>query len=109
MEQEKLKSLAYLDESETERYDSKAVFSEVEIGVEVEEYDSFRLYTWEEDIGFDELIDVLEPFFPFTDNPAFEMLERKTESVRFDSGRNYETLRNDFVYDPVREWRGEDR
>jgi len=61
----------------------QAVFSEVEIGVEVEEYDSFRLYTWEEDIVFDELIDVLEPFFPFTENPAFEMLERKTESVRF--------------------------
>lgn len=34
--------------------------------------------------------------------------EKLNQSVS-DSGRNYETLRKDFVYDPVREWRGEDR
>jgi len=34
-----LEYLAYVDESENERYNSKAVFSEVGLGVEVEEYD----------------------------------------------------------------------
>ena len=109
VQQEELDSLAYVDESESERYNSKAVFAQVGLGVEVEEYDSFRLYTWEDDVEFDDLIESVQPYFAFIQDPALEMLEKKIESLRYRSGRNYETLQNDFVYDPVLEWREEDR
>lgn len=109
VQQEELDSLAYIDESASERYNSKAVFAQVDLGVEVEEYDSFRLYTWEDDVEFDDLIKSVQPYFAFLEDPALEMLEKKTDSIRYRSGRNYETLQNDLVYDPVREWRGEDR
>lgn len=109
LQQEELDSLAYIDESATERYNSKAVFAQVDLGVEVKECDSFRLYTWEDDVEFDDLIKSVQPYFAFLEDPALEMLEKKTDSLRYRSGRNYETLQNDFVYDPVREWRGEER
>lgn len=108
MEQEKLDSLAYIDESTSERYNSKAVFSQLGMGVEVEDYDSFRLYKWEDEIDFDEVIDAVEPYFAFLENPALEMLEQR-QAVRFKSERDHDTMRNDFIYDPVEEWRGEDR
>ena len=108
MDQDNLDSLAYVDESSSERYNSKAVFSQLDIGVEVEDYESFRLYRWEERTDFDEVIEAIEPYFAFLKDPALEMLEEK-QSLRFRSGKDYDTMRNDFLYDPVREWRGEER
>ena len=100
--------LAYIDESESARYNSKAVFSDVGIGVEVEEYDDFTLYTWKENTEFQELLDSVEEYFPFLVDPALEMIE-DNDYLRFKSERDHDSLRNDFVYDPVKEWRGYER
>jgi len=100
-----LEHLAYVDESESERYNSKAVFSEVGLGVEVEEYDSFTLYRWEDDAEFSEVIGAVERFFPFSVDPGLEMLVRKDTALRYDSDRDHDEMRNDFIYDPVREWK----
>jgi len=102
-----LEHLAYVDESESERYNSKAVFSEVGLGVEVEEYDTFTLYRWEEDASFYEVIDAVEQFFPFTVDPGLEMLVEKDKALRYKPDRDHDEMRNDFIYDPVREWRTE--
>lgn len=102
-----LEHLEYVDESENERYNSKAVFSEIGLGVEVEEYDSFTLYRWEDDTSFDDVVDAVERFFPFTVDPGLEMLVEKDEALRYDSDRDHEEMRNDFIHDPVREWRTE--
>jgi len=102
-----LEHLEYVDESESERYNSKAVFSEVGLGVEVEEYDTFTLYSWERDTSFSEVIDAVERFFPFSVDPGLEMLVKKDEALVYDSDRDHDEMRNDFIYDPVREWRTE--
>lgn len=104
---QELEHLAYVDESENERYNSKAVFSEVGLGVEVEEYDSFVLYRWEDDASFYEVVDAVETFCPFTVDPGLEMLVEKDTALRYKSDRDHDEMRNDFVYDPVREWRTE--
>jgi len=104
-----LEHLEYVDESESERYNSKAVFSEVGLGVEVEEYDTFTLYQWEDDTEFSEVIDAVELVFPFTVDPGLEMLVEKNNALMYDSDRDHVEMRNDFIYDPVREWRTETR
>lgn len=108
MQQEEPEHLKYIDRSENARYNSEAVFSDLGIGVEVKEYDSFTLYTWRGDFEFEEVVSAVEPYFPFTEDPAVEMLVEK-EALRYRSERDHTELRNDFVYDPVREWRGEER
>ncbi len=107
--EQELDCLAYVDEAESNRYDSRAVFSEVGLGVEVEEYDSFTLYKWEGDIDFETVLETVQPHFPFVENPALEMINAKDEALRYSSERDHETMDNELVYDPVREWRGEDR
>ena len=104
---QELEHLSYVDKSENSRYNSRAVFSDVGIGIEVEEYDSFTLYEWRPDAEFGGLIEAAEPYFPFTESPGLEML--KEETFRRDADRDHKSLRNDFIYDPVREWQGEDR
>lgn len=99
--------LAYVDESESERYESRAVFSEVGLGVEVEEYDSFTLYRWEEDVDFGEVISSVERYFAFVDNPGLEMLVEKDTALLYKNDRDKNEMKNDFIYDPVREWRTE--
>lgn len=102
-----LEHLAYIDESENERYDSKAVFSKVGLGVEVEEYEDFTLYTWEDDVEFEDVLESVEKYFPFVEDPALEMLVEKDEALRYKSDRDHSEMSNDFVYDPVRDWRAE--
>mgnify|MGYP006285422115 CR=1 FL=1 len=102
-----LEHLAYVDESESERYNSKAVFSEVGLGVEVEEYDSFTLYSWEDDTPFSDVVEAVEVFFPFSVDPGLEMLVKKDKALMYDSDRDHDEMRKDFIYDPVREWRTE--
>lgn len=97
-----LEHLGYVDKSESARYDSKAVFSDVGVGVEVEEYEDFTLYTWKDNKEFSELLDSVEKYFLFLVDPALEMIEYNN-ALRFKSERDHKSLRNDFVYDPVKE------
>lgn len=107
--EQELDCLAYVDEAESNRYDSRAVFSEVGLGVEVEEYESFTMYRWEGDVDFEDVLESVQPHFPFVEDPALELISEKDEALRYRSERDHETMDNDSVYDPVREWRGEDR
>lgn len=102
-----LEYLSILDESEEERYNSRAVFSGIGVGVEVEEYDGFNMYEWETEKDFSEVLEELEPFHPLTQDPALEMVREKGRVRNAD--RDHVTMSNEYVYDPVREWREEDR
>jgi hypothetical protein len=99
--------LAFVDESENSRYNSKAVFSGLNTGVEVEEYNNFTLYNWRSSTSFNELINNIEPFFPFTENPGLEMI--KEDTFRRDAERDHVTIENEFIYDPVKEEKTKDR
>lgn len=102
-----LEYLSLVDESEEEHYQSKAVFSDVGVGVEVEVYDNFQLYEWHAPIDFDELLENVEPRYPLSVDPALEMIQEEGRIRDFE--RDHVEMENDLVYDPVREWRGEDR
>lgn len=106
-QEQELEYLSLLDESESSRYNSRGVFGSVGHGVEVEEYDDFTLYDWRCNEEFDELLEIVEPLYPLAVDPALEMV--KEEGRVRDADRDHDTLTNDWVYDPVREWRGEDR
>ncbi|MFB6116362.1 MAG: hypothetical protein ABEK10_02510 [Candidatus Nanosalina sp.] len=80
MSQEKPEHLKLIDDAEGEHYSSRAVFSDVGLGVEVKEYENFTLYHWRGDSGFDEVLNAVEPYFPLVENPALEMLEEKMHS-----------------------------
>jgi hypothetical protein len=108
--------LSLVDESESARYRSRAVFSDVGVGVEVEEYDGFTLYTWRDDVGFDELVGCVEPFFPLSVDPALEMVKEEgpvrdlgREDYEKRSGEYLDEVSSELVYDPVADWREENR
>lgn len=102
-----LEYLSLIEESEETRYDSRAVFSDVGIGVEVEQYDDFQLYEWHSPTDFDELLEAVEPLYPLTVDPGLEMIREKGR-IR-DADEDHVTIDNDLVYDPVAEWRGKER
>lgn len=106
-QEQDLEYLSLLEESEGSRYNSRGVFGATGHGVEVEEYDNFTLYDWECETEFDELLEIIEPLYPLSVDPALEMI--KEEGRVRDSDRDHDSLTNNLVYDPVREWRGEDR
>ena len=106
-QEQELEYLSILDESENSRYNSRGVFGTVGHGVEVEDYDDFTLYDWKCGEDFDEVLGTLEPLYPLAVDPALELI--KEEGRVRDADRDHDTLTNDLVYDPVREWRGEDR
>lgn len=84
---------------------SRAVFSSIDIGVEVKQYSNFEVYEWHCATEFSELLDSVEPLYPFIEDPAVEML--KEEGRVRNTDRDHVTISNDLVYDPVREWRNE--
>ena len=104
---EEIEHLSYLDDSEGSRYRSRAVLSDVGFGVEIEDYEGFTVYSFETDTDVDELIDAIEPYFPLNVDPALEMVKKEGRIRRAD--REHDTVSSDAVYDPVRDWRDEDR
>jgi len=84
---------------------SRAVFSGLGTGVEVKQYSNFEVYEWHSATEFSELLECVEPLYPFVEDPAVEML--KEEGRVRDADRDHVSLTNDLVYDPVREWRNE--
>jgi hypothetical protein len=71
-----LEHLSYVDQSENSRYDSRAVFSGVGVGVEVEEYDGFTLYEWRCDKDFEGVLNSVERFFPLKE-PALGLVKEE--------------------------------
>lgn len=101
-----LEYLSLVEESE-DYQKSRAVFSGLETGVEVKQYSNFEVYDWRCDAGFSELIECVEPLYPFVEDPAVEMI--KEEGRVRNTDRDHSTLANDWVYDPVLERRNEQK
>lgn len=101
-----LEYLSLVEESEG-YHESRAVFSGLETGVEVKQYSDFEVYDWYCDTSFSELIECVEPLYPFVEDPAVEMI--KEEGRVRNTDRDHTTLTNKWVYEPVREWRNEQK
>lgn len=99
-----LEYLSLIEESEG-YHDSRAIFSGLDTGVEVKKYSNFEVYEWHCPTEFSELLECVEPLYPFSEDPAVEML--KEEGRVRNSDRDHVTMSNELVYDPVREWRNE--
>ncbi len=97
---QELEHLSYVDESENSRFSSKAVFSDVGIGVEVEEYDGFTLYEWRCGQEFDEVLRSVERFFPLQE-PALGLVKEEGRLRCVES--DFESKIN--VYEDRGDWR----
>lgn len=100
-----LEYLSLIEESGS-YHESRAVFSGLGTGVEVKEYSNFELYDWRSPVEFSEILDVVEPLYPFVEDPALEMI--KEEGRVRNADRDHVTMSNEYVYDPVKEWRAEE-
>ncbi|MFB6203957.1 MAG: hypothetical protein ABEK01_05695 [Candidatus Nanohaloarchaea archaeon] len=99
--------LSQLERSPNKRYESRAVFGDEDSWAEVREYDNLEVYEWEADSDFRQLLDAIEPLYPLSQDPGLEMVREKGR-VR-DADDDHVELSNEYVYDPVAEWRGKDR
>jgi len=99
--------LEYLSlvEQSNDYYQSRAVFSGKETGVEVKTYPNFDLYEWHCPVTFSELIEAVEPLYPLSQDPALEMIREK--GYERNSRDDHVTMSNELVYDPIREWRND--
>ena len=97
-----LEYLSLVDES-GDYHESRAVFSGLNTGVEVKIYSNFELYEWTDSSEFNEVLESVEPLYPLVEDPAIEMI--KEEGLVRNSDRDHDTISNELVYDPVREWR----
>ena len=99
--------LEYLSlvEQSNDYYQSRAVFSGKETGVEVKTYPNFNLYEWHCPVTFSELIEAVEPLYPLSQDPALEMIREK--GYERNSRDDHVTMSNELVYDPIREWRND--
>ncbi|QGA80391.1 hypothetical protein [Candidatus Nanohalobium constans] len=94
-----LEHLSYVDESKNSRYNSRAVFSDVGIGVEVEEYEGFTLYEWRGDKDFESVLEAVERFFPLQ-KPALGLV--KEEGRLRDVKTDFESKKK--VYEDREDW-----
>ncbi|WP_414837131.1 hypothetical protein [Candidatus Nanohalococcus occultus] len=85
-----------------ENYNAKAVFSEVDVGFEIRSYDEKNVYDWRTEMGFEDIIEAVEPKHPLVVDPAVEKVDEDGYIRAAGFGK---TLGNDTVYDPVRVWR----
>jgi hypothetical protein len=99
---DQLDYLVRLDEQEEHR---EADFSDTRNHVSVTEYDDKTEYEWTADVSFDELVEAVEPYFPI--NRRLALVD--DDSPFFDAKADHSFMSPDMVYDPVRDYRGEDR
>lgn len=95
----------YLVRMNDKEQSQEADFSDNRHHVSVREYDERTKYEWRAPVSVDNLVEAIEPHFPLT-----KRLELVTGDAPFkDPKYEHEFMDPEMVYDPVREFRGEDK